>query len=77
MGYNGGVLGQSLGKIILKIKVVKIDGKPANFMAVLIESLTKPFPILVLIDFILGAVLFPEKRQRFLNYLSNTIVVRV
>jgi len=71
-----GIWGQSLGKRLLGLKVVSLEGNKASFLASIIESLGKAF--LLPIDIIVGLVI-PEgrdRRQRLFNYLSNTIVIR-
>jgi len=69
-----GVYGQSAGKIIMRIRLTDLDGKPARPARAAIESVGKAF--LLPIDLILGWILYPGKRQRIFNYLSGTIVVR-
>ncbi|MEM3745149.1 MAG: RDD family protein [Candidatus Bathyarchaeia archaeon] len=72
--FMEGVYGQSLGKMVLKIKVVRADGKPMDIATAAIESLGKAF--LLPIDLILGLIMYPQKQQRLFNYISNTIVVK-
>lgn len=72
--FMEGVYGQSLGKMALKIKVVRADDKPMDIVTAAIESLGKAF--LLPIDLILGLILYPQKQQRLFNYISNTIVVK-
>jgi len=87
-GFNGIVIffywmfmdvanGESIGKMIMRIKVTRIDGFPISMGQAAVESLGKAFfPILVL-DCLLGWILFPKKRQRLFTYLSQTIVLKV
>jgi uncharacterized RDD family membrane protein YckC len=70
-----GIYGQSLGKMVMKIKVTKIDGKPIDMPYAAIQSIGKAF--LLPIDCIIGWILYKEKNQRLFNYLSETIVVKV
>lgn len=70
-----GIYGQSLGKMIMQIKVVLLDGGEIGFANAALESVGKAF--LLPIDCILGWVLYPRSRQRAFNYLSQTIVVKV
>jgi uncharacterized RDD family membrane protein YckC len=70
-----GVYGQSIGKMIMRIKVTRMDGKLPNMAQAAIESIGKAF--LLPLDFIIGWILYPSRRQRLFNYLSDTIVVRV
>jgi uncharacterized RDD family membrane protein YckC len=69
-----GTYGQSIGKMIMRIKVTRLDGKPANMAQAALESVGKAF--LLPLDCILGWLLYPRRRQRLFNYLSQTIVVR-
>lgn len=72
--FMEGVYGQSIGKMILKIKVTRLNGEPADLVHAAIESLGKAF--LLPIDCIVGWILYPAKKQRLFNYASETIVVR-
>ena len=67
--------GQSIGKIILKIKTMDMAGRPADAKSVAIQSFGKAF--LLPIDVILGWIFTNERRQRIFNRASDTIVVRV
>lgn len=72
--YMEGVYGQSIGKMVMKIQVVQLDGRPTDLGRAAIESLGKAF--LLPIDCIIGWLRNPTKRQRLFNYISDTIVVR-
>jgi len=72
--FMEGIYGQSVGKIALKMKIVKVNGEPIDIATAAIESLGKAF--LLPIDLILGLLLYPQKRQRLFNYISNTIVIK-
>lgn len=69
-----GIYEQSIGKMIMGIRVARIDGKPAGLPSAALESVGKAF--LLPIDLIVGWILYPRKRQRLFNYLSQTIVLR-
>jgi len=69
-----GTYGRSIGKMIMRIKVTRLDGKLADMPHAALESLGKAF--LLPIDCIIGWILYPRKRQRIFNYLSETIVIR-
>lgn len=69
-----GAYGQSIGKMIIKIKVTQLNGKPMDVVQALIESLGKAF--LLPIDCIIGWILHPTKKQRLFNYISETITVK-
>jgi uncharacterized RDD family membrane protein YckC len=66
--------GKSIGKIIMRLRVTRLDGKPVSFGQAALESVGKAF--LLPLDFLLGWALYPRRRQRIFNYLSETIVVR-
>ncbi len=69
-----GIYGQSLGKMIMHLRVTRLDGKPASVGQAAVESVGKAF--LLPLDFLLGWALWPRRRQRVFNYLSETIVIR-
>jgi uncharacterized RDD family membrane protein YckC len=69
-----GVYGQSLGKMFMRMKVTRLDGSPISMTQAALQSLGKAF--LLPLDCILGWILYPRKRQRLFNYLSETIVVK-
>ncbi len=68
-----GAYGQSVGKMIMHLRVAKIDGSPIGFAEAVVESLGKA--LFLILDVIVGWALYPKRRQRIFNYLSKTIVV--
>jgi uncharacterized RDD family membrane protein YckC len=70
-----GAYGQSIGKMIMRIKVTQMDGRIPNIAQAAIESIGKAF--LLPIDIIIGWIFYPKRRQRLFNYLSNNIVVKL
>jgi uncharacterized RDD family membrane protein YckC len=69
-----GAYGQSLGKMLMRIKVARLDGSPINMGQAALQSLGKAF--LLPLDCLLGWILYPRRRQRLFNYLSETVVVK-
>ena len=69
-----GFSGQSIGKMIMRIRIARSDGQPIDFAQACIESVGKAF--LLPIDCIVGWILYPRRRLRLFNHLSGTIVVR-
>jgi len=67
--------GQSIGKKILHLKIVNIDGKPPSLLGVIISSFGKAF--LLPIDMILGLIFTNQKRQRIFNKIGETIVIKI
>ena len=67
--------GQSIGKMVMRIKVTTLEGSRPSVGQIAIGSVGKAF--ILIIDLILGVALYPRKRQRIFNYISRTIVVRI
>jgi uncharacterized RDD family membrane protein YckC len=67
--------GQTIGKKILNLKVVRIDGSKAGLKGILLGSIGKSF--LLPIDVALGWILTNEKRQRIFNKLGDTIIIKI
>lgn len=72
--YLEGTTGQSFGKRIMKIRVVDLKGRSININQSIYQSLGKAF--LTPIDIIIGLILYPGRRQRLFNNLSDTIVIK-
>ena len=69
-----GIYGSKLGKMLMRLKVTKLDGEPIDMAQAALESVGKAF--LLPLDLILGWIFHPRKRQRIFSYLSGTIVLR-
>jgi uncharacterized RDD family membrane protein YckC len=69
--------GQSFGKMAMRIKVTRVNGSAINMGQAAIESIGKAFFPILVIDFLIGLILYPKKQQRLFNYLSQTIVVKI
>ena len=70
-----GMYGQSIGKMALKLRVTRLDGRPIDIGVAAIQSLGKAF--LLPIDCIIGWILYPNKKQRLFNYISGTTTVKI
>ncbi|UVS69573.1 RDD family protein [Nitrososphaera viennensis] len=66
--------GQSIGKMLLRIKTTDLEGKQANTTSIAISSFGKAF--LLPIDVFFGWIFTNDKRQRLLSRAANTIVIR-
>ena len=66
---------QTIGKKIMNLKIINIDGKKPNLKEITISSFGKAF--LLPVDVILGWFLTNEKRQRIFNKLGDTLVVKI
>ncbi|HJX56305.1 MAG TPA: RDD family protein [Methanoregula sp.] len=77
-----GFRGQSIGKMVMNLKVVNRDGSKISYLTAAIESLPKAFlnfPFLVIIlplDCLIGWVAMPGSKLRVFNRISNTIVIK-
>lgn len=69
-----GSVGQSFGKMVMRLRVVQTDGAKMNMGNAAIESVGKAF--LLPLDLLIGWILYPRRRQRIFNYLSQTVVVK-
>lgn len=67
--------GQSIGKKILHLRVVNLDGGSPSFVGILISSFGKSF--LLPLDVILGLIFTNQKRQRIFNKIGDTIILKI
>jgi len=74
-GILEGLSGQSLGKRVLGIRTVSIDGSPISVKQSLINSFGKSF--LFAADVFFGLLFTRKKRQRIFNRLSNSMVIKL
>jgi uncharacterized RDD family membrane protein YckC len=70
-----GLYGQSFGKMVMRLKVTRLDGSKIGMGAAAVESVGKAF--LLPLDCLLGWLLYPRRRQRIFNYISETTVVKI
>lgn len=70
-----GRYGQSFGKMIMRIRVTRLDGSRLGMGNAALESVGKAF--LLPLDLLIGYFLYPGKRQRIFNYISETIVTKI
>jgi uncharacterized RDD family membrane protein YckC len=71
-GFQG--RGQSIGKMVMNLKVVSRDGTKLTVKEAAIESFGKAF--LLPLDCLIGWLAMPETKLRVFNRLSNTIVIK-
>lgn len=69
--------GRSIGQLLMNVRLVDPRGRSANLKASAIQSVSKSNPLFLLADLLIGFIYKPcrERRQRFFNKLSNTIVI--
>ncbi len=75
--YFEGSSGQTLGKKVINIKVVKSDGSKCEYGSALIRTILRIIDNLPFL-YILGIILIAatDKQQRLGDMLANTIVVK-
>lgn len=66
--------GQSLGKMVMRIKMTNLEGGSITAEQSAIEALGKAF--LLPLDVILGWIFTTSKNQRIFTYLARTIVIK-
>lgn len=74
-----GFWGQTIGKRITKIKVIKTNGEKAGWIKILIRNLFRFIDVLGPAPYILGmiSIMVSKKRQRIGDIVAKTIVVRL
>jgi len=73
-GFQG--RGQSIGKMVMNLKVVRRDGTKITYKEAAIESFGKAFLLLLAFDCLIGWLAMPETKLRVFNRLSGTIVIK-
>jgi uncharacterized RDD family membrane protein YckC len=73
-----GFRGQSIGKMVMNLRVVNRDGTRIGYVTAAIESFGKAFlfPVLLPLDCLIGWLAMPGTRLRVFNRISNTIVIK-
>jgi uncharacterized RDD family membrane protein YckC len=71
--FMEGTYGQSIGKMMVGLKVTSVRGASITYGQAAIQSLGKA--ICLPLDWLVGWFLYPNANQRFFNHLSNTTVV--
>lgn len=69
-----GFRGQSIGKMVMNLKVVNRDGTRIHYGTAAIESVGKAF--LLPLDCLIGWLAMPDSKLRVFNRISNTIVIK-
>ena len=73
--YFESTTGQSIGKKVMNLKTVDINGAVAERKRVALAAFGKAF--LLPFDVVLGWIFTNDKRQRIFNRASNTIVIKI
>jgi uncharacterized RDD family membrane protein YckC len=67
--------GQSIGKMVFRLKITNLKGESADFKSIAISSFGKA--VLLPVDVIFGRIFTNKKRQRIFNRLGKTIVIKI
>jgi uncharacterized RDD family membrane protein YckC len=71
-GFQG--RGQSIGKMVMNLKVVNRDGTKIHYSTAAIESFGKA--LILPLDCLIGWLAMPNTKLRMFNRLSNTLVIK-
>ena len=71
-----GVIGGTVGKKLVSLHVVAVDGT-MDLVRAVVRNVSKIYFVLILIDLIVGAATEGDPRQRFLDRIARTTVTRV
>jgi uncharacterized RDD family membrane protein YckC len=71
-GFDG--RGQSIGKMVMNLKVVNRDGSRISYRNAAIESFGKAF--LLPLDCLIGWLAMPNTKMRVFNRISHTLVIK-
>lgn len=74
-GFLEGMGGATIGKRLMNMVVVSVDG-PMDLTKGFIRNISKIYSLAFLIDWLIGFVTDGDPRQRFLDRIANTSVVR-
>jgi len=74
-----GAYGQTVGKMAVKIKVIREDGSKIDYAEAVVRNILRPIDLIpYVIPYLLGAILIwsSDKRQRLGDRVAHTIVVK-
>jgi len=72
-----GIKGKTIGKHLLNLRVVTIDGGPIDIAKSIIRNISKIHGILLFLDWLAGMATDGDPRQRFLDRIAGTVVIRM
>lgn len=67
--------GQTPGKYLLGLKVLKVDGMPIGYKEALLRNIPKFFGNFIFIDALIMVIFFGKEKQRAFDKVAETIVV--
>ncbi len=69
--------GQTPGKYIAGLKVIKADGTPIGYKEALLRNIPKFFGNFIIIDALIMVIFFRKEKQRAFDKVADTIVVHL
>jgi uncharacterized RDD family membrane protein YckC len=70
-----GRYGMTVGKYLLGLKVLKVDGSAIDYKDALLRNIPKFFGNFIIIDALIMVIFFNKEKQRGFDKVANTIVV--
>lgn len=67
--------GYTLGKMVMRLKVVNVDGQPLTLDKLLLRNISKIYWLFLLIDVLVGLALPGDPQQKYLDRFAGTRVV--
>jgi uncharacterized RDD family membrane protein YckC len=68
--------GATIGKKAMGLQVQMVNGNKVTFDKAFIRNISKIYPLILLIDWIVGIATTGDKRQKFSDRIAGTIVVQ-
>jgi len=70
------VWGGTVGKRILNLQVQTVTGQKLDFAKSFMRNISKIYGLLLFLDWLIGIVSVGDKRQKFLDRYTSTIVIK-
>ncbi|HMK45291.1 MAG TPA: RDD family protein [Methanocella sp.] len=70
-----GHFGQTPGKYLLRLRVLRTDGTKIGYKEAILRNLSKYNNYLIIFDVLIMLIFFPKEKQRGFDRIANTIVV--
>jgi uncharacterized RDD family membrane protein YckC len=67
----------TIGKRILGFQVQTVSGGKVDFGKAFIRNISKIYPLLLLLDWIIGVATAGDKRQKYTDRIAGTVVVQI
>ncbi|MEM2970365.1 MAG: RDD family protein, partial [Candidatus Bathyarchaeia archaeon] len=68
------VYGYTVGKMVMNLKVVSVDGKPLSVDKLLIRNISKIFWLFLLLDVVIGLATPGDPHQKYMDRLAGVTV---